>query len=141
MNKTSVKARKIALGAEEKLFDIFPNAKGGEMLDLLLMAGEIFDNIQHLISMSFDEEEAQLKAKDAEIEKLTNILIQEQLINEEKDAEIERLNFIKMMYKHAIDSFNFIHQFTECDKARECAKIEVDRCMDNQKKLRGEDGE
>ena len=40
------------------------------------------------------------------------------------------------MYKHAIDSLNFIHQFTECGRARDCSKIEVDRFMNNQDKLK-----
>ncbi len=56
-NKYAVKARKEALGAEEHLLELFPNATGGEMQDLLLMAGEKFDKIQHLINMSFEEED------------------------------------------------------------------------------------
>ncbi len=41
----------------------------------------------------------------------------------------EKLEEVRGLYKHAIDSLNFIHQFTECDRARDCSKIELDRLM------------
>jgi len=41
----------------------------------------------------------------------------------------EKLAEARWLYKHAIDSLNFIHQFTECDRARDCSKIELDRLM------------
>ena len=53
-----------------------------------------------------------------------------------------QLEEARSLYKHSIDSLNFIHQFSECDRSRDCAKIELDRFMgSNLNKLKGQEDE